>query len=119
MNAAEARSLAEKALANRLDAWGVDHSHGVACDFMADLVREGWIWMPPSNRPSNARAGSPDECRTHPGEHATTCRSCAVERYRHERDPEPTTTRRDGKGDYLTGASRARAHLHPEQGEPA
>lgn len=39
---------------------------------------------------TNARAGSPDECRTHPGEHAHTCRLCPTERYSHEQDPQPT-----------------------------
>lgn len=41
---------------------------------------------PPARQP--AKAGSPDECRRHKGEHATACRLCAVERYGHPEDPE-------------------------------
>lgn len=33
-----------------------------------------------------AKAGSPDECRTHPGEWANTCRACAGDRLAGERE---------------------------------
>lgn len=41
-----------------------------------------------------AVAGSPDECRHHPGEHADHCRSCAGDRLAGE----PATSARRGEG---------------------
>lgn len=36
-----------------------------------------------------ARAGDPDECRIHPGEHGTNCRACAADRLAGD-DTQPT-----------------------------
>jgi hypothetical protein len=47
-----------------------------------------FVPAPPVAGPrTNAKAGDPDECRRHVGEHVGTCRPCAVDHIPHPEDP--------------------------------
>lgn len=58
MNADEAKREAIRVLGNRMRAWGVELPDAKARDFMDDLRLDGWLWMPPNNRPRPPKAGT-------------------------------------------------------------
>lgn len=65
-----------------------------------------------------ARAGAPDECRKHPGEHQGSCRSCATDGYQHPGDPEPSADTSAGRA-LLEGIRRRRGAATTTEGESA
>ncbi len=93
MNADELE--ATKALAARLAEWGVDGAPEKARAFVADMVKRGWTMdakTKTSRRPPPT--GSPDECRTHPGEWRVNCRCCSADRKAQRDEAEATSAER-------------------------
>jgi len=115
-----------KAITDHCGSWGLD----IATEHVLAHARDPKARTPfaikgnpPHTEPSKAprqpaKAGAPNECRSHPGEWATSCRSCAADALAGEEQPTAINRQKPPAEVATNGAAMCRARLGLES-EPA